>query len=72
MEKFKDINELCENIFDENYSKDANNLIYRSHHISRSLSQQFSIDKLKKYQPYFIFELENLKNDINQFLKKII
>lgn len=68
--KLKDINELCENIFDENYSKEANNLIYRSHHISRSLSQQFSIDKLKKYQPYFIFELENLKNDINQFLKK--
>ena len=68
--KFKDINELCENLSDENYSKEANKFIYRSHHISRSLSQQFSIDKLKKYQPYFVFEYEDLKNDINHFLTK--
>jgi hypothetical protein len=68
--KYKDINELCENLLDENYANEAKKLINRSHHMSISLSQQFSIVKLKKYQPYFIFELENLKSDINQFLKK--
>ena len=70
----KDINSLCENLFNENeVINEMNNIkcLNKMVNFNHNLDSWFDMKFLIENKPFFIFEFEELESDFKKFCKKI-